>query len=253
VIEMIKILVHGSTGTMGKIIIEMIKTSETCELSGGVSNMIVGNEDYSIFTTFAQVDVPFDVIIDFSHFSLTDALIDFCAASGKPAVIATTGLSELQEQRIVELSNQVPVFRAKNFSIGINLLAKLIQDAQAALNGFDIEIIEKHHNRKVDAPSGTAFFLADALNSNNQYEYRHGREGNQTKRVPNEIGIHAIRGGTIVGEHSVIFAGPDEIIEIKHEAHSKKVFANGALKAAQYISTCTSGLYNMNDLMSGGK
>ena len=248
-----KILIHGSTGTMGKTVIDMIRSSSQFELAGGVSNQIEGNEDYPIFETVKAVDIPFDVLIDFSHFSLIDDLVNDLKQIKKPAVIATTGLSAEQEEAILDLSNTVPVFRAKNFSIGINLLAHLIQNAQKTLEGFDIEIIEKHHNKKVDSPSGTAYFLADSLNQSGEYAYQHGREGNQTLRKPNEIGIHAIRGGTIVGEHSVIFAGTDEVLEFKHEAHSKKVFANGALQAAAFIAGQPARLYNMNHLMSKGE
>jgi 4-hydroxy-tetrahydrodipicolinate reductase len=250
---MTNILIHGSTGTMGKVLIEMIEASNEYQLAGGVSNRIEGNENYPIFETLLQVNVPYDVVIDFTHYSLMDEMVRDLKQVKKPAVIATTGLSESQEQSIVELSNIVPVFRAKNFSIGINLLAHLIQNARDVLSGYDIEIIEKHHNRKVDAPSGTAYFLADSLNQKNDYIYQHGREGNQTLRKNNEIGIHAIRGGTIVGEHSVIFAGTDEVLEFKHEAHSKKVFATGAMKAAAYIANQPAGQYNMNNLMPGGE
>jgi len=200
-----------------------------------------------------SVDVDFDVIIDFSHFSFTGNLVDYALSKRKPLVIATTGLSDEQENMIKDASKIIPIFRAKNFSLGINLIAHLIQEAQALLTDFDIEIIEKHHNKKVDAPSGTAFLLADSLNESNEYAYQHGRYGKTSKRDKKEIGIHSLRGGTIVGEHSVIFAGTDEVIEFKHEAHSKKVFAKGSLKAAEYLINQKNGLFNMNDLIKGGK
>ncbi len=244
-----KILINGSTGAMGKTLIEMIDVSDELELAAGVSNEITGDESYPAFSNFEQINVDYDVIIDFSHYTVTDALIAYAIKMNKPVVLATTGLSAEQEANVVIASKSVPIFRAKNFSLGVNLIAHLIKSAQEVLKDYDIEIIEKHHNRKTDAPSGTAFFLADALNENQDYTYKYGREGNQAKREKNEIGIHAVRGGTIVGEHSVIFAGTDEIIEVNHAAHSKKVFANGAIKAAEFIGKQKNGLYNMNDIM----
>lgn len=249
----VAVLIHGSTGTMGKVLIDMIEQDDRFTFAGGVSNMIAGDETYPIFASVCEVNVPYDVIIDFSHYSLMDRLIEEVAQCGKPLVMATTGLSAEQEQAVDTLSQTVPVFRAKNFSIGVNLLAHLIQSAQKVLSGFDIEIIEKHHNRKVDSPSGTAYFLADALNTSGSYRYQHGREGNQTRRQPDEIGIHAVRGGTIVGEHDVIFAGTDEVIELSHAAHSKRVFAHGALSAAAFLANQAPGYYNMNNLMPKGE
>lgn len=244
-----KILINGSTGAMGKTLIEMIDGSDELELAAGVSKDITGDESYPAFSNFEQINVDYDVIIDFSHYTVTDTLIAYAIKMNKPVVLATTGLSAEQEANVVIASESVPIFRAKNFSLGVNLIAHLIKSAQEVLKDYDIEIIEKHHNRKTDAPSGTAFFLADALNENHDYTYKYGREGNQAKREKNEIGIHAVRGGTIVGEHSVIFAGTDEIIEVNHAAHSKKVFANGAIKAAVFINNQKNGLYNMNDIM----
>ena len=244
-----KILINGSTGAMGKTLIEMIDGSDELELAAGVSKDITGDESYPAFSNFEQINVDYDVIIDFSHYTVTDTLIAYAIKMNKPVVLATTGLSAEQEANVVIASKSVPIFRAKNFSLGVNLIAHLIKSAQEVLKDYDIEIIEKHHNRKTDAPSGTAFFLADALNENHDYTYKYGREGNQAKREKNEIGIHAVRGGTIVGEHSVIFAGTDEIIEVNHAAHSKKVFANGAIKAAVFINNQKNGLYNMNDIM----
>lgn len=244
-----KILINGSTGAMGKTLIEMIDSSDGLEFAGGLSKDITGSESYPAFSNFEQINVDFDVIIDFSHYTVTDALIAFALKMKKPVVLATTGLSAKQESNVIIASETIPIFRAKNFSLGVNLMAHLIKTAQEVLQDYDIEIIEKHHNRKTDAPSGTAFFLADSLNENQDYTYKYGREGNQAKREKNEIGIHAVRGGTIVGEHSVIFAGTDEIIEVNHAAHSKKVFANGAIKAAEFIGKQKNGLYNMNDIM----
>ncbi|MCD6435607.1 MAG: 4-hydroxy-tetrahydrodipicolinate reductase [Clostridiales bacterium] len=250
---MIKVLVYDSNGTMGKILDEEISINPNLNLAVGVSHYLTGNEKYLAFPSLKSVNVDFDVIIDFSHFSLTDNLIEYALNQKKPLVIATTGLSDKQESKIKDASKIIPIFRAKNFSLGINLMAHLIQEAQKLLSDFDIEIIEKHHNKKVDAPSGTAFLLADSLNKNNEYIYQHGRYGKSSKRDSKEIGIHSLRGGTIVGEHSVIFAGTDEVIEFKHEAHSKKVFAKGAIKAAEYLINQKNGLFNMNDLIKGGQ
>jgi 4-hydroxy-tetrahydrodipicolinate reductase len=250
---MMQVLVYDSNGTMGKILIEEIDNSENLKLTAGVSHYLTGDEKYPAFPSLKSVDADFDVIIDFSHFSLTDNLVKYALDKNKPIVIATTGLSDEQENLIKDASKTIPIFRAKNFSLGINLIAHLIQEAQALLTEFDIEIIEKHHNKKVDAPSGTAFILADSLNKNNEYAYQHGRYGKTSKRDTEEIGIHSLRGGTIVGEHSVIFAGTDEVIEFKHEAHSKKVFAKGSLKAAEYLVKQKNGLFNMNDLIKEEK
>ncbi|MBN2259546.1 MAG: 4-hydroxy-tetrahydrodipicolinate reductase [Clostridiales bacterium] len=247
---MIRILVYGAKGTMGKIITNEIESHPDFILSACVSKHIDGDESCSAFADLDSVNVEYDVVIDFSHFSLTDDLIDFCIKKNKPLVLATTGLSEEQEQKVLKASDTIPVFRSKNLSIGINLIAHLIQEAHELLNDFDIEIIEKHHNKKVDAPSGTAFLLADAINQKNDYTYIHGRFGKTSKRNAKEIGIHSVRGGTIVGEHSVIFAGTDEIVEFKHEAHSKKVFAKGALNAAKFLISKKNGLFNMNDLIT---
>jgi len=193
-----------------------------------------------------------DVIIDFSHHSAIDALLDYSEATGTPAVICTTGLSEAQVARIQTLSATVPLLRSGNMSVGVNLLLDLVaRAAQTLYAAYDIEIIEKHHNRKVDAPSGTALMLAQAAKEAvpEHREYTYGRQGTDCKRKPEEIGIHAIRGGTIVGEHSVIFAGNDEIIEISHTAISRGVFAGGAVRAAEFLVNQQPGLYSMKEVL----
>lgn len=247
---MTKIIVYGSNGAMGKILIELIQDHPDFELVCGVSRTIYGNENYKIVNDLNTINDKADVIIDFSHFSLTDNLLNYCVNTNTPLVIATTGLSEDQEKNIMKSSKQIPIFRSKNFSLGINLIADLIIQAKNILKGFDIEIIEKHHNKKVDAPSGTAYLLADSLNESNEFTYKHGRYGKSEKRDEKEIGIHSIRGGTIIGEHSVIFAGTDEVIEFKHSAQSKKVFALGSLEAAKFIKDKKPNLYTMNNLIS---
>jgi len=248
---MLNIILTGSSGAMGKCLVEMIEESSDMQISAGVDRSI--NDQYSFpqFTSFTD-EVKGDVIIDFSHFSVVPALLDFSEKSGIPAVICTTGLTEDIITRIDDVSKKTALFRSGNMSLGINLLIDLVKKAASVLQGsFDMEIIEKHHNKKVDAPSGTAKMIANAMKEAVESDPRfvYGRAGNEAKREQNEIGIHAVRGGTIVGEHDVIFAGIDEVIEIKHTAASKKVFAQGALEAARFMAGCTPGLYDMNDIL----
>ena len=248
---MLNIILTGSSGAMGKCLVEMIEESSDMQISAGVDRSI--NDQYSFpqFTSFTD-EVKGDVIIDFSHFSVVPALLDFSEKSGIPAVICTTGLTEDIITRIDDVSKKTALFRSGNMSLGINLLIDLVKKAASVLQGsFDMEIIEKHHNKKVDAPSGTAKMIANAMKEAVESDPRfvYGRAGNEAKREQNEIGIHAVRGGTIVGEHDVIFAGIDEVIEIKHTAASKKVFAQGALEAARFMAGRTPGLYDMNDIL----
>jgi len=246
---MINVAVLGASGTMGRILIETIEETEGFTYVAGVPSTPDTPKGYA---DLESIDVSCDVLVDFSHHSLLESLLDFGLTRSLPLVIATTGYSGAQEKAIEEASGKIPIFRARNFSLGVNLMVKLIQEAQALLKDFDIEIIEKHHNKKLDAPSGTAYLLADALNPQKENTYSHGRLGKNARREKKEIGIHSLRGGTIVGEHSVIFAGLDEILELKHEAHSKKVFAKGALKAAGFLVHQSPGLYTMEDLIEGG-
>jgi 4-hydroxy-tetrahydrodipicolinate reductase len=195
-----------------------------------------------------------DVIIDFTHFSIVDDLLNFAETHKIPLVVCTTGLENKTEDHIKEVAKTIPVFKSGNMSLGINVLLELAKLGAQSLAGFDIEIIEKHHNLKVDAPSGTAFMIADKIKEARKgLSYTHGREGLNTKREPSELGIHAIRGGTITGEHTVLFAGIDEVVELKHQATSKAVFAKGAIEAAFYLIGKEAGLYNMTDLILGGK
>lgn len=250
---MIKVLLCGCSGEMGKIITELIAKRDDMSIAAGVDQVLL--EDWKIFPVFqsiAEVNVESDVIIDFSHHNLTPALLDYIEKTKMPAVICTTGLDESLIKRIGEISKTVPILRSANMSLGINLLIDLVKKAASVLHeNFDIEIIEKHHNRKVDAPSGTAYMIAEAINKElgNSKTFTHGRHGRETKRQKEEIGIHAIRGGTIVGEHSVIFAGIDEVIEIRHSSASRKVFGAGALKAAQFLVNKEPGFYTMDDVL----
>lgn len=248
----IKVLVSGCNGVMGKHVVEVVNAHEDMIIVGGIDVNTDTDYKFPVFESFEACPLEIDVIIDFSHFSVIDSLLDYSKATKTPAVICTTGLDSTLVERISNLSKTVPLFRSGNMSLGVNLLIDLVKKAVNVLGTtFDIEIIEKHHNRKVDSPSGTALMIADGINSelNNEMSYKHGREGNQSKREPNEIGIHAVRGGTIVGDHSVIFAGLDEIIEVNHTALSRKVFANGAVQAALFIAKKESGLYEMNDIL----
>ncbi|RKD27316.1 dihydrodipicolinate reductase [Caminicella sporogenes DSM 14501] len=248
---MLKVLLSGCNGKMGKVVTELIESENNIEIVAGIDISKKHNK-FPVFKDFKDCTIKADVIIDFSHHSMMPALIDYSVKTKTPAVICTTGLDEEIIQKIKDASNKVALFKSGNMSLGVNLITKLAQEAAKVLSeSFDIEIIEKHHNRKLDAPSGTAYMIADAINEtlNNSKEYNFGRYGKSAKRNKNEIGIHAVRGGTIVGEHTVIYAGPDEIIEIKHTAMSRKIFAAGAIKAAKFLANKTSGLYNMSDIL----
>ncbi len=250
---MIKVLLTGCNGRMGDMITELMAEREGLTIAAGIDQAAAHvPKVYPVFSNIADVDIACDVIVDFSHYTLIPALLDYVEQRHIPAVICTTGLDEALVARIQEVATQVAILRSGNMSLGINLLIDLVKKAANVLyETFDIEVIEKHHNRKLDAPSGTALMIADAMNAElqNSKTYVHGRYGKEAKRQPNEIGIHAVRGGTIVGEHSVLFAGPDEVIEIRHAAASRKVFGNGAIQAAQFLVGQASGLYSMDDVL----
>ncbi len=248
---MINIILHGCNGKMGLAIRKLIEASDDCSLVAGIDRE-AGISSFPVFQKISDCTISADVIIDFSNAGSIPDLLDFITTTKIPAVICTTGLTQAMEELISKTSLEVAILRSANMSLGINLLASLLKRASALLydSNFDIEIIEKHHNQKVDSPSGTALFLANAINEtlDHQCEFVNGRENTQKKREHKEIGIHAIRGGTIVGEHSVIFAGKDEVIELTHIANSREVFAVGALRAAKFLSKKNIGLYNMQDL-----
>lgn len=250
---MINVILSGYHGAMGKHLIEQIEASPDLQISAGIDRSPLGNPGFSEYASFEQEGILGDVIVDFSHHSLVDSLLAYAVRTKTPAVICTTGLSEETKANIVKASESVAIFQSGNMSLGINLLIYLSQKAAELLgDDYDIEIIEKHHHRKLDAPSGTALMLADGINEVKQgkMHYQEGRSGNNAKRQENEIGIHAVRGGNIVGEHEVIFAGMEEIIELKHSAASRGVFAKGALRAAKFLVKKEPGLYNMNDMLS---
>jgi len=249
---MINIILVGSGGKMGKFVANAVKNDGELNISAGVDKFCE-NQEFPVFKDFDSINVVADLIIDFSNPVLLDSMLNFARQRKLPIVIATTGYTDEQIQKIKEASKEIPIFFTFNMSIGVNLICSLAKKAAAVLgNKFDVEIIEKHHNQKIDAPSGTAIMLANAVNDvfdgNMNYEY--DRHSKRQKRTNKEIGIHSLRGGTIVGEHDVIFAGHDEVITISHAAHSKEVFAEGAVKAAKFIYKKSAGLYDMNSIMS---
>jgi len=249
---MTKIILSGCNGKMGQVISRLVAADNTIEIVCGYDINTTQNNGYPVVDDFSKFEGKADAVIDFSHPSCLESVVDYCKKTGTSLVMATTGLSEEQIEEIKQLSNDVAVFKTANLSLGVNLLVELVKKAAKILEGdFDIEIIEKHHNQKVDAPSGTALMIADAITDvlNDKPEYVYDRHAVRKKRSKDEIGIHAVRGGTIVGEHDVLFAGNDEIIEIKHTAMSKEVFAVGAIRAAKYIADKKPGMYTMQDMI----
>ena len=251
---MVKILMHGCNGRMGQVITGLVKEDENATITAGVDVYDGIKNDYPVFSKLQDVNVDFDGIIDFSTASVIDGRLDYCEAVKKPVVLCTTGLSEEQIKKAKKVSETVAVLRSANMSIGVNVIMKLLREAVAKLapEGFDVEIVEKHHNQKLDAPSGTAIALADVMNDEmgGCYEYIYDRSQARKKRDKKELGISAVRGGNIVGEHDVIFAGTDEVITISHSAHSKAIFAKGSIAAAKYIFDKKPGMYDMSDVMA---
>lgn len=247
---MINIILCGCQGHMGKTITELVNERRDMQIIAGVDIKNDLTTDYPIYSAIDDVTEKADVIIDFSHPSLLNRILSYAINHKTPAVIATTGNSQADIENIETASSQCPIFFSYNMSLGISLLTELAVKAKEILgNSFDIEILEKHHNKKIDAPSGTAIMLANAINSNGEYSYVYDRHSKREPRTSNEIGISSVRGGSIVGEHSVIFAGVDEVIEIKHTAYSKKIFAAGSLNAAKWLIKQVNGLYSMKDLV----
>ena len=250
---MTEIILSGCFGKMGRVITKSVLEREDCKIVAGV-DIFEGQADYPVFKSFDDVNIKADVIIDFSNPAVLDSMLDFALKNNCAAVIATTGLSEAQIKRINEASNDIPVFFSANMSIGVSLITELAKKAARVLgNDFDIEIVEAHHNQKIDAPSGTALMIADsiseALESKPKYEF--DRHSKREKRTADEIGIHSVRGGTIVGEHEVIFAGHDEVIKISHSARSKELFAVGSINAAVFLNGKPNGMYSMKQLVEG--
>jgi len=250
---MVKIIMHGCNGKMGQVISKIVKEDSSVEMVAGIDKYTGISNEYPVFESIQECNVKADVVIDFSNASAVDELLDYCVEKNVPVVLCTTGLSEEQLQKVQIASEKVAVLKSANMSLGVNMLLKLLQDAAKVLApaGFDIELIEKHHNQKVDAPSGTALALADSINDalNHEYTYNYDRSQVRQKREKKEIGIAAVRGGTIVGEHEVIFAGEDEVIVFKHTAHSKAVFGKGAVEAGKFLKGKGPGLYDMKDVI----
>ena len=250
---MVKIIMHGCNGKMGQVITKIVKEDSNAEIVAGIDKYMGIQNEYPVFESLGKCDTEADVVIDFSNAAAVDELLESCVEKQLPVVLCTTGLSEAQLAKVKATSEKVAVLKSANMSLGVNMLLKLLQDATKILApaGYDIEIVEKHHNQKVDAPSGTALALADSINEvlNNEYTYTYDRSQERKKREKTEIGICAVRGGTIVGEHEVIYAGEDEVIEFKHTAHSKAVFAKGAVEAAKFLKGKEAGMYDMKDVI----
>lgn len=249
---MTNIMISGACGHMGRVIADVVAGRQDCAVVAGIDKFVDKYADFEVYPSVWECPVKGDVIIDFSNPSLLDDLLSYAKQNRTPVVIATTGYTQEQIAQIKEAATEIPVFFTFNMSLGINLLVDLAKKAVAVLGDqFDIEIIEKHHNQKVDAPSGTAIMLANAINeaSGDKYEYVYDRHAVRQKRDKKEIGMHAVRGGTIVGEHEVMFAGRDEIITLSHSARSKEVFAVGAVNAAIFLKEQPAGLYDMSQLI----
>lgn len=250
---MIKVLMHGCNGKMGRMITDLISEDERMEIVAGVDKYTGVENTYPVFGNIEECDIKSDVVIDFSNSAAVDGLLDYCVKNEVPVVLCTTGLSEEQLKKVEEASEKTAVLKSANMSLGINLLMKLLKEAAGVLakSGYDIELVERHHNQKVDAPSGTAIALADSINEalDNEYTYVYDRSSVRAKRDPKEIGISAVRGGTIVGDHEVIFAGLDEVVEFKHRAYSRSVFGKGAVEAAAYLAGKKPGMYGMDDVI----
>lgn len=250
---MVRAIMHGCNGAMGQVISGIAAKDEEISIVAGIDMRTEQKNDYPVFASLNECKVEADVVIDFSNAAAVDELFDWCAEKKMPVVLCTTGLSEVQLAKVEETAEKTAVLRSANMSLGINMLLKLLKEAAQILApaGFDIEILEKHHNQKVDAPSGTAIALADSINEamGNTYHYKYDRSATREKRDAKEIGIQAIRGGTIVGEHDVIFAGQDEVITFNHTAYSKAIFAKGAVQAAKFLAGKPAGRYDMADVI----
>lgn len=250
---MTKIIMCGCNGKMGQTITGIVKEDDQAEIVAGIDRINNRENGYPVYESLTLCPAEADVIIDFSSPAVLTELLTYAAEHQTPVVLCTTGLSVEQAEQAAEASKKVAVLRSANMSLGINTLLKMVQTAAKVLGeaGFDMEIVEKHHNQKLDAPSGTALALADAMNEalDNQYHYEYDRSQRREKRDKKEIGLSAVRGGTIVGEHEIIFAGIDEVIEFRHTAYSKAIFAKGAVSAAKFLKGKAPGMYDMSDVI----
>lgn len=246
---------NGCNGKMGQVITGLIEQDETVEIVAGIDQYDEIKNDYPVYASIENCEVEADAVIDFSNAAAVDGLLDYCVKRQIPVVLCSTGLSEEQLKKVEESSKKVAVLKSANMSLGVNTLLEILPKIVKILApaGFDMEIVEKHHNQKLDAPSGTAFALADCLNDavGGEYEYKYDRTKERKKREKNEIGISAVRGGSIVGEHEIIFAGMDEVIEVKHTAYSRAIFGKGAIEAAKFLNGKPAGRYDMSDVIRG--
>ncbi len=251
---MTKIAIVGCNGKMGGYVAEAVAVHQDCQTLFGVDAFGTSKHDFPVYKSFDEAADKPDVIIDFSNPAALDGMLGYALKNSVPCVICTTGYSAEQIEAIKQAAKEIAVFYSGNMSLGINLLIELAKQAAKVLgNTFDIEIVEKHHNLKVDAPSGTALMIADAISDTLEQEpqYVYDRHAYRKRRAKNEIGIHSVRGGTIVGEHEVIFAGLDEVVTVTHQAQSKQVFAAGAVNAAVFLAKQGAGMYDMSDLLAG--
>ncbi len=250
---MVRVIMHGCNGRMGQAITRLAKEDNDITIVAGVDPFDGIANDYPVYKNISECEIEADVVIDFALAGAVDGLLDYCVNKKLPVVLCTTGLSEEQLARVNKESEKIAILKSANMSLGVNLLIKLLKDAAPVLGnaGYDIEIVEQHHKMKKDAPSGTALALADAINESldNRYTYVYDRTDRSEARRADEIGISAVRGGTIVGIHDVIFAGEDEVITLNHTAYSRAIFAKGALTAAKYLSGKENGFYTMQDVI----
>ncbi len=249
-----RMLLHGCNGRMGHVIVDLCKDDDRIEVAAGVDAFGENSYDFPVFKSLSECDVDVDVIVDFSNASALDGLLDYCVDKNLPVVLCSTGFSDEQLEKIKDTSAKVAILKSANMSVGINALLKVLKEVAPVFEaaGFDIEIVEKHHNQKVDAPSGTALALADSINASleEKCEYVFDRSTRRMKRPKSEIGISAVRGGSIVGDHDVIFAGKDEVVTLSHTAYSRAIFGKGAVQAAKFLAGKGPGMYDMSDVLA---
>lgn len=252
---MINVLISGVTGAMGKTLIDLIRNDDNFNISSGFAEEYEKLEDFTIYRDIEKIKEKSDVIIDFSSKFSLDPILSYDKKNSIPLVLASTGYDEKDLEKIKKASEIIPIVQSGNYSLGVNVMVYISKILANLLDGFDIEIVEAHHNKKADSPSGTANMLFDAVNEgrDNKLKKINGREGFTDKKDPNEVGVHSLRAGTINGEHEVLFAGNDEVISIKHHAASKKIFALGSLKAAKYILGKNPGLIDIKEVLKVGK
>ncbi|WP_026506834.1 4-hydroxy-tetrahydrodipicolinate reductase [Butyrivibrio sp. MC2013] len=252
---MVRVIMNGYSGRMGQVIASLAENDENVEIVAAVDVIRKEGVKIPFYSSLEEVKEEADVVIDFSTAAITDKVLDTCAEKNLPLVLCTTGLSDEQLSHMKETAGKIAILRSANMSVGVNVLMRVLKEAAATLSaaGFDMEIVEKHHNQKLDAPSGTALSLAEAINegAGGDYEFVYDRSARREKRPHKEIGISSVRGGTIVGDHDVIFAGMDEVITFSHRAYSRGIFGKGALEAAKYLAGKAAGIYDMSDVIGG--